>query len=417
MSYSVKTVESDYDKWIVIAAFVVFLISTVLILDDSLIFRRKSKGIGQTIAQMAKVRNDVRRRAATDLAYFPVRDLDDLYLGDIIFTGAESGSQINFKSGNKIVLNPDSMIMIEGDKKNSSLNIQKGSIAATLGKNGGLSVVNGKEKTLLKGDNTALNLSKSVDGGLQVNVERGALLIASSKGDIRLDSNHFANLKQGADVTIVDQSLALISPLKNSVVWAKSDGTLAFKWEATKLDENFRLSISSEKDLSKILFKKVVKGVKTDVPINSLPFRTPLFWKVEGIGGKVVSKIQKLNLYQDDPPLLLAPPPNIKMKLHEVLKNPVILRWQSWNNEKHFHVQVSTDVSFNTLIYDNQADEPFFSIQPPAYGNYYWRVRVLNSLHTESPWSNPRLILVPPGLQLSPPQLPSRYIRYQIDES
>lgn len=408
--------DRDYDKWLVLAAFIVFLISTTLILDEGLVFRSKSKGVGPSVAQMTKVSNDVRRRAIGDLAYFPARDLDEIYLGDSIFTGTGSGSQINFKSGSNITLNPETMVVIESDGNNSSLDVQKGSLSANLSKNGALVVNIGNEKTTLNGDNATLNLSKAADGSTQLNVEKGSLVISGPNGNTLLKENESANLKEGQRVKLEDHTLALINPSKNSNLWVQSTDTVNFKWQPHQNSKLYRITISSDENFSKILNQYTRDLPSIDFLAEGLPFRVPLYWKVEDLTTKASSFGQKFTLHRDDPPQLISPVQNKKIKLHELAQSPITLEWESWNSEKSFRVQVSKEITFNTLITDNEAQESHLEIRPSTFGNYYWRVKAINPNRPQSPWSKPRLILVAPGIQLSAPEVPNRYLRYQIDE-
>jgi hypothetical protein len=99
-------------------------------------------------------------------------------------------------------------------------------------------------------------------------------------------------------------------------------------------------------------------------------------------------------------PILIAP--KSKGKVNEAL--PVALDWTPRGFVNSYHLQVSTDAEFNTLLVDdpNLKETPYIleTVEPDT--TYYWRVYSVNDAGP-SEWSENVFKTVPPAIQVTVP--------------
>ncbi len=77
-----------------------------------------------------------------------------------------------------------------------------------------------------------------------------------------------------------------------------------------------------------------------------------------------------------------------------ILTNPedIIFRWQEVAGAQEYVLQISRQVSFQSLVRQELLQTPSGTLRLPDAGQYYWRVRAVHASGKQGPWSEVRLL-------------------------
>lgn len=292
----------NFDTIIFVFAALFFAVSTFLILDEKIIFKFGKKNYEnlQTVGSMGQTSNDIRRRLATDFAWFPSYQLDHLYLGDSIFSGAQSDAKINLLDGGNISLDENTLIRLEKTTEQMILNLIVGSISNTIGVGKTMRFKVGDKIHEITGDGVEIKIKRDQEGSLTITVKKGTAQIATILGSqiLKQTLNENQVLRSNAttlgyaihNLTNIALAPKIAPSTPSRITLAKPDVTEGprriSKKSSKKMSQRvFRkkriiASVQSPKDSldeslqeSKNSFKKILKGNsnKSKQPVSTAP--------------------------------------------------------------------------------------------------------------------------------------------------
>ncbi len=89
----------------------------------------------------------------------------------------------------------------------------------------------------------------------------------------------------------------------------------------------------------------------------------------------------------------IKPAPDIEAP--DISDDSLVIRSQSGLPSQTYHFQIAEDESFSELLVDKHMKEPRLEIPRPSGGEYYIRIRTIDSDGFVGPFSKPQSISVP----------------------
>jgi hypothetical protein len=414
----------NLDHAILLLAFLVFCLSSLFLIDDALflnyIFPRPNYDL-EKIAKVSRYSNDVRRRVAEDVLWLPLRYPDDIFQGDLVFTGQESETEVEFPDGTKLTISPESLVVIQTIDGKAALDLQLGNVSGSLGKgSSGVVLTSGGQKTELKGSDSGgepaeIALKVDSNGKAAITVLDGEVAVeANGKTETVGKNQEIKVSKEGGLSEIRTFTVELLAPSANAVIWRTgSDQGQRFVWKAKGNPESFILEIARDAEFESPLIRR--KVARTSTKLGRLP-SGPLFWRVVATAkgqkkkSDSMSPPQRFTVQQNEAPdpvypsdrqmielVRLDPPPPPRPdgkpspvppgSLSDGDEGKVRLRWNDPVGSKNYRVQLSSSRSFKSVIWEDEVGRPTTETPPLAAGRFFWRVKSEEEGRPQSEWS------------------------------
>lgn len=189
------------------------------------------------IARMVVTFNEVQRKPVTKLIWQPVGENEILHIGEAIRTAANSEATIEFLNGStKIVLDPDSAIVLEENAGKVALNFLQGNMFVKAEGNSADTNVtlNSGGKQIALGQ-SELSLGKSANGQLDLQV---------LKGQAKIESNgKTQTVEQGKSLTAA--TFKLLAPSGDSPIFTDKSKNEKVPFEWAPLDPSYTVVLEA----------------------------------------------------------------------------------------------------------------------------------------------------------------------------
>src|SRR5688572_3467053 len=140
------------EKAILTIAIAIVMVFAYLLYDDSLLFPRNNQNNLTPIGSIVLSREDVRQKNSNSFLWNPVKKEEVVYLGDSIFTGANSEAFIQLDEGSEIKLQPNSLIVLNREGNQMKLDFKFGSFKGQLKKELALNLGTNCDPVALSGE-------------------------------------------------------------------------------------------------------------------------------------------------------------------------------------------------------------------------------------------------------------------------
>jgi hypothetical protein len=176
----------------------------------------------------------------------------------------------------------------------------------------------------------------------------------------------------------------LIMPAANAVV---STGRIELQWSSVSGATSYDVQVSDNQDFSTIVYNGLGQTASS-WSIDVVQSSRTLYWRVRSVNSAGIGSWSMWRRFSTSATALLAPellsPPRNAVRVEPT----VIFVWNEASNAVSYHVQVSTESNFGTIVYEKdkligQSTLPL-SLAPST--TYYWRVLSENE-QGESSWS------------------------------
>ena len=155
---------------------------------------------------------------------------------------------------------------------------------------------------------------------------------------------------------------------------------ITLKWKSVEFASEYHLQVSTDSPFQTLVYNDSLIA-DTSRLVGVLHYNTTYYWRVRAKninGSKGFSDVWSFNTTADFPgvPVLVSP-------TSSSINQPLLtsLRWNAVSKATSYHLQVSTDSPFHTLMYNDSliADTSRFVGSLNYNTTYYWRVRSKNS--------------------------------------
>lgn len=370
------------DKRIISTATVTLLLSLLLFWQDAWIYRlvQRQHGELEQIGEVTVIENDVRRRFEVALSWLPLSKRNEVYQGDSIFTGKNSTVVIETKSGERITIAPNSLVVINKKQDSLSIDIGFGSVQGKVDKGKKLFVTSNNNLAELDGDNATVKIDAGEGNNLVLNVIAGEVKVKSGSSEKTLRQDDLKELTQKGDALDVNRPpVQLLAPLANQIFKLSDDKPIVFQWKTARPFSRMKLKIASDPN-----FKNVVQDARVDgdsFSAYNLPRDTPLYWQLLTEGG--TSTVNSFGLVGERAPTPVNPTPGFQFFYDPAMPKPVAgsrvtLSWEAGSLTTHYELQLASDLNFKNILHTHKTKEKTFTFELLTKGNYFWRVRSID---------------------------------------
>jgi len=411
------------DRWLLGFSILGMALFLYILNDNSAFFQSRHLNQGAKIGDVDKLIRDVRRRATDDFVWLPLSDLEDIYIGDSIFTGSKSSVSIRLSTGVNLWIDPDSLVVLDQTENLTKLDLKFGNLRGNFGANStSLLKLNVNDQDMdLEGKSVEFSLEKkkSKNTNLKVTEGQAKLTEVKSKKQIFIEKKHQVNFSR--EIASIGNLAALEEdPIfirmeqwgENKNLWFSEKQKLKFQWQTEGPVDHFKLIVSMKEDLSHPLINETIKmnGYEWTPPFSE----GKIFWKVE-VYKKETSKVTlQSEVIQWNIGLLTAPewkissnplylsPARWTSKANEKNVNDAkskkeeapVLDWNSSNKASQFRLQIGKDPQFKENSSGLEIQQNKWVIPKLEIGKYFARVRSENVGRPPSIWSHTLIIEV-----------------------
>ena len=243
--------------------------------DDTQVDSEGREKVGEII-----LAEDVQRKHHNLLNWKDIKNKESVYHNDKIFTGEDGEATIQLGSKKKISLGPNTLVVLQKEKKELALSIEKGTFIGSLAKGQKLTIISKGKKSVIfakKAANIELNVVEK--GKINIFVKSGQLEIKDKKNKKHVIAKKgvvfFDPEKETYKVTKV--STTLIHPKYNQVFKIDGEEVINFKWKKNQGDQKYFLDVSKTSS-----FEKVEKTFETTDNTHSAKhvLGRRIYWRV-----------------------------------------------------------------------------------------------------------------------------------------
>ncbi len=322
-----------------------------------------------------------------------------LQAGQGIRTGKNSSITIEFADGSRILVLPDSEILIEGTTKNAdsgvatlSVQVLKGYIendVAAQKPGGRYRITTPAAVAAVRGTKFRVNAD---DGGdvMRNEVLQGKVEVSGS-GVSRDVGAGFATLAKTGEPPSIPTLLPIAPDLSGlSRLTAKTD--ITFSWPASPSVVSYRAQLSQDTSFNAPLFNRLLQS-----PQVTWQGLSPgnYFMRARGIDDMGFEGFNATHAF-----VIIEPPqtPNAYTPKDEaILTNPrPFIAWSQAQGSNSYHLQLANDENFKQIVLDipkivNTNHKP---IEDLPDGDYFWHVQSVSSDGSKSSFSPSRIFTI-----------------------
>lgn len=384
------------DRLVLAGSIFAILGSASLIVQDRLLREWSGYRVDnrEPIGQIVMAEQDVRRRVGNSMSWFPAFEQEVLFENDSIFTGENSGVNVQFNEGLSINLASNSLVILRRARKDLVLDLQIGGVVATVQKGNTIQLRQGNSVAILEGSDkeNTVKLQRSKKGKISVSTTVGEVEMRLHDQGKKIASNRAIEVDNDRLLKIVEDSLILRSPGFGSKVWVEDGAYVKFIWEvAIAGNSTYRIQVSTEEDFSKNLIQEEVPT--SSYATKDLSSEGTYFWRIQGkksgeMEWQEISRQGEFVLLKKEPPLLIYPFDG--MDIPSGGKSLALkFEWQDKRGVDSYRWQLSSDSQFKSGIQEQVINGTnFVAGVILETGEYYWRVKAEGASPIADKWSD-----------------------------
>jgi hypothetical protein len=330
-----------------------------LLYKDIYINKSSSSGFARA-GVVAEKQKNVKRKFGDNMVWDFVEKNETLYWDDSIQTGPKSQVQITLRDGNKITLGESSLVVLEHENNQLSLNLKSGQLfvdAIKTGDNSSEIKINGAVVT------------KKSDQTLSVNIDavKGEVH-ATTQGSRQTDSKQILIDNKGQKRE-VENPVSLVNPAPLQHFYSESDQSVLFKWSA-KNAVNTSLEISKDSK-----FLNLEMSIATNVS-SAVAKLAPgeYYWRVKTSAGskETFSESRSFEVVKMQVPEIVRPANKTTVKYQS---SPFLeFSWKEIPSSDYYVFELATDQAFTDLVLKQETTSSSLRTSKLTVGPLYWRV-------------------------------------------
>jgi hypothetical protein len=341
----------------------------------------KSISMLPPIAFVHKTTNEVHRKAAARALWQTTEDGDELRIGDAIRTTEKGEVRIQFMNSDRFIeLEADSMVVLQQNEKEISLDLQEGSVyvnAVTEDKNDKLALsVNTKAGKVDLSKTTAL-ISGSSSTKLDVKVIKGEAVLKKegSKGEV-IDAGKTGGLGT-TGLKVNSEKVQIVSPDTSKPHYINSDNPspLKIKWEGFPPNSQVILEAgSNRKSMFPVASEKIAAN---ELQVNFTPGNH--YWRLKALNPDTRSLITETSVFKTEviarfAPIPIAPEPNFIIQTRRAVES-VTLKWGVGPEFKEVQIELYNEATNQQILNKRfPANQDSADLPNLPLSNYRWRI-------------------------------------------
>lgn len=331
------------------------------------------------IAYIANAKYEIHRKGANNTLWEPAEQLDRLRAGDSVRTSGKSEARIQFYQSNRYIdLEPDSMIVIQKQESEISLELLEGSLFVN-----GVDQ-NSKNALTLKSQGGKVDLSKSAaqlsgssNAAMDLKVLKGSAQLVKQGGKVEAILEGKEGGIEAAGLRVKPDQVRILSPetTKPTYINALKPEPILIQW--TGFPNNAQVSLESGPSRKKLVPTNAEKLSTTQMQISWKP--GIYYWQLKAMDPETKKLLGQSSIFKTEivgrfPPTPVSPEPNFVLQTRRNFES-VTLRWNATPEYKDVFVELKND-STNKMILSEKfpISQDFKDLNNLPLGNYSWRL-------------------------------------------
>lgn len=390
-----------------LGALLLLLAMLYLLSNDDLLLRQQDISRLKKIGKVAHAKNDVRQKVFRQFSWKSAKQLNDLHLGDSLFTGAGSTVEVQLSDGRILTLQENSLVVFASNENQLELDLKAGRLSGSV--DGCVKLHGDLGKQDLCGKDSSVEVS--AEGHLQVSNRNPA--VAPSEPKVQL------NWETEPNATYFHH---------------KNNQAIKFSWIKNPIFPHYKLQFSRKADFKKIIFEEPTLDASLET--KNYPKKGHYFVRVQGDSQIASSRKSmalklawtpavKIEIQEIEAPVLTTPKSQQKFSFARnpdgdlLQANEVELNWDYLSNSKTaFELEISKSANFDkdsTRFEKIPGSRKQWIAKDLSSGQYF--IRICDSQfagEAEKVWSEPVAfqVEVQKPLKLASPSLINPRIQY-----
>jgi hypothetical protein len=348
---------------------IVLLCLSAIAVSSGLLYHslsKKSGGITTQIGTIVFKRKTAQRKLDSNSSWELLYKDSPVFNRDMIRTSDDSLSIIHFENGNELELDENTLVYIEIDEDNVTIDFLEGAVYIRNSTPGKPFIIKYGD-TVVELEDAEASLIKNSDNTVTMAVRSGSGTITDRDGTETITRDDTVIISDSGFKIDRSQISLIEPPLNRFIISADTDITVNFTWQST-LTAPFVLHISSSRDFSD------EKTVLCDTKSEKANFKPgSYYWKVSHRESDAMSIIGKFSVIQDAEPFLLLP--ENRSTVLSYSRNPVItFSWSSSAFPTSYTLNIYSDKALKDKVATKITDQKKATIDTLSFGTYYWNV-------------------------------------------
>lgn len=333
---------------------------------------------GEEIGLIMFKKNTAQRKYTGRAVWENIDTAAPVYSNDTLRTSSDSEAVILMNDGTEIVLQDNSLIVLEWNENEKNIEFLGGNISA---KNQNVDIKGVKIKsadTIISLNDASINL-QGKEGNLDLSVMEGNIDLSKGGNIKAVKANQKALIAEGSDDFLINEIMIRPDTPEDNMYFLtftnKKD--VSFRWNFLKPIADPVLRIARDMDFKKIIAEEKVSDVfnyKTELTEGTY------YWQLysaseSGLRGPV----RRFVVINDKYPELLTPTEGIEIKYRKELPKLRFL-WNQGIFPEHYLLEVSLKEDFTENVLSEKVKGNFHFLSTLSEGRYFWRLTPFYSI-------------------------------------
>lgn len=394
---------TSWDRILMVFSVVGIVLLGIILSKEDLIVKwvLQESPAGDPIGEIVQVKNDVRKRMGKSFLWNKTKRNDSVYELDSLFTGADSNLQLRLKSGEKINLGSNTVVVLRTQKNESVIDIKIGAISARPD-SAPVKIFNDGEITSIRPDPKkepiVIRRAKRKKLEIETLVGKAELEINGKKTVVEpKEVLKIESVKELVKVRLPDLPVQIVSPKQEEKYWVKSGDSIDVVWKDQSSTKSYELQASLSPQFDEILFSQQTSETKLRWKIEPQPLR--VYVRIRNADSKkVLSEITSFEYSIRNAVQIVSPQENAHdfndVRYFKDKLPPILVEWSPQALNVEYRVEVSKDSNFTQIEQEFKTRSNSFSLNL-SRGYHYVRVGFKDDLNQD-------YLSLPRGFRMGP---------------
>ena len=333
---------------------------------------------GEEIGLIMFKKNTAQRKYSGRAVWENIDTAAPVYSNDTLRTSADSEAVVLMNDGTEIILQDNSLIVLEWNENEKNIEFLGGNISAKNASEETAGIKIKSADTVISLDDASINL-QGTEGNLDLSVMEGNIGLAKGKITQEVKANQKALLSKGSDDFMINEIMIRPDTPEDNMYFLTFNNkkSINFRWNFLRPVENPVLRIARDMDFRKIVAEEAVEDVFS---LKKELQEGTYYWQLQsstepGIKGP----LRRFVIINDKYPDMLTPTEGIEIKYRNELPKLRFL-WNQGIFPEHYLLEVSLNNNFSENVVSEKVKGNFFFLNTLSEGKYFWRLTPYYSL-------------------------------------
>ena len=327
---------------------------------------------GEEIGMIMYKKNTAQRKYTGRAVWENIDTAAPVYSNDTIRTSTDSEAVVLMNDGTEIVLQDNSLIVLEWNEKEKNIAFLGGNISA---KNETQDITGVKIKSadaVISLNDASINL-QGEEGNIDLSVLKGNIDVSKGKITQEIKANQKASIAEGSDDFLINEIMIRPDTPEDNMYLLTfiNNKKVDFSWNFLRPVADPVLTIARDMDFENIVEVKDIKDIFSyDKDLSEGTY----YWQIKsktdpGLQGP----LRRFVVINDKYPELLTPTEGIEIKYRKDLPKLRFL-WEQGIFPEHYLLEVSMDQDFTEKVLSEKVKGNFHFLDTLSEGRYFWKL-------------------------------------------